>query len=112
MLLFCSIGTYASAQQRIDLGDGYTLVNGNGWSVLESDKQQRSIKLEVRKTEDSYGREVYNVLCNNTLVKTTAKAGLSAAIKAALNGAGIPIPSWVVGPAVSYIYDSICEYYE
>lgn len=101
-----------NAQKRTKIADGYYLVNYGGTQVIEDDNRQMSIEVKVEKAgKDSYGQQLYNVMCKNQLVKNVAKGGLSAAIKSALTAAGVPIPSWVIGPAVSYIYDAICDYY-
>lgn len=101
-----------NAQQRTKIADGYYLVNYGGTQVIEDDNRQMCVEVKVQKAvKDSYGQQLYNVMCKNQLVKDVAKEGLSAAIKSALTAAGVPIPGWVIGRAVSYIYDAVCNYY-
>lgn len=104
--------TIANAQQRTKIADGYYLVNYGSVQVIEDDNRGMSIEVRVEKAgTNNYGEQLYNVLCKNEMVKAVAKGGLKEAITRALNAAGVPIPGWVVGPAVSYIYDAICDYY-
>ena len=112
MCLICANSITANAQQRTQIADGYYLVNYGNVQVIEDDNRQMSIEVKVEKAgTNNYGEQLYNVLCKNTTIKSVAKGGLSAAIKSALTAAGVPIPSWVIGPAVSYIYDAVCNYF-
>lgn len=109
-LLFAS--TTVNAQQRTKIADGYYLVSYGNVQVIEDDNRGMSIEVKVEKAgKTTSGEQLYNVLCKNQTIKAVAKGGLSAAIKSALTAAGVPIPSWVIGPAVSYIYDAVCNYY-
>ena len=110
-LLFANTSA-ANAQQRTKIADGYYLVSYGNVQVIEDDNRGMSIEVKVEKAgTNSYGEQLYNVLCKNQTVKAVAKGGLSAAIKSALTAAGVPIPSWVIGPAVSYMYDAVCNYF-
>ena len=110
-LLFANTAA-VNAQQRTKIADGYYHVSYDNVQVNEDDNRGMSIEGRVEKAgTNSYGEQLYNVLCKNQTVKAVAKGGLSAAIKSALTAAGVPIPSWVIGPAVSYMYDAICNYY-
>lgn len=110
-LLFAST-TSANAQQRTKIADGYYLVSYGNVQVIEDDNRGMSIEVKVEKAgTNNYGEQLYNVLCKNQTIKAVAKGGLTQAIKSALTAAGVPIPTWVLGPAVSYIYDAICDYY-
>lgn len=110
-LCFANSAT-GNAQKRTKIADGYYLVNYGATQVIEDENRQMTVQVKVEKAgRDSYGQQLYNVMCKNQLVKGVAKQGLSAAIKSALTAAGVPIPGWVIGPAVSYIYDAICDYY-
>ena len=109
-LLFAS--TTVNAQQRTKIADGYYLVSYGNVQVIEDDNRGISTEVKVEKAgKNTSGEQLYNVLCKNQTIKAVAKGGLSAAIKSALAAAGVPIPSWVIGPAVSYIYDAVCNYY-
>lgn len=100
------------AQQRTKIADGYYVVNYGNVSVIEDDNRGMSIEIKVEKAEkNSYGEQLYNVLCENKTIKSVAIGGLSKAIQVALTSAGIPIPSWVTGPIVAYVYESVCNYY-
>ena len=104
--------TTTNAQQRTKIADGYYLVNYGNVQVIEDDNRGMSIEVRVERAgTNNYGEQLYNVLCKNQTIKSVAKGGLSAAIKSALTAAGVPIPSWVIGAAVSYIYDAVCNYY-
>ena len=110
-LLFANTAD-VNAQQRTKIADGYYLASYGNVQVIEDDNRGMSIEVRVERAgTNSYGEQLYNVLCKNQTIKSVAKGGLSAAIKSALAAAGVPIPSWVIGPAVSYIYDAICDYY-
>lgn len=110
-LLFANTTT-ANAQQRTKIADGYYLVSYGNVQVIEDDNRGMSIQVKVEKAgKNTSGEQLYNVLCKNQTIKAVAKGGLSAAIKSVLTAAGVPVPSWVIGPAVSYIYDAICNYY-
>ena len=101
-----------NAQQRTKIADGYYIVNYGSVSVIEDENRGMSYEIKVEKAgTNNYGEQLYNVLCKNEVVKGVAKAGLSRAISSALTGAGIPIPSWVTGPIVSYVYEKVCAYY-
>ncbi|MCQ2334055.1 MAG: hypothetical protein MJZ88_05525 [Paludibacteraceae bacterium] len=100
------------AQQRTKIADGYYVVNYGNVSVIEDDNRGMSIEIKVEKAgKNSYGEQLYNVLCENKTIKSVAIGGLSKAIQVALTSAGIPIPSWVTGPIVAYVYESVCDYY-
>ena len=110
-LCFANSAT-GNAQKRTKIADGYYLVNYGATQVIEDENRQMTVQVKVEKAgRDSYGQQLYNVMCKNQLVKGVAKGGLSKAIQSALTAAGVPIPGWVIGPAVSYIYDAICDYY-
>ena len=112
LCLLTTNSTIASAQQRTKIADGYYLVSYGNVQVIEDDNRGMSIEVRVEKVgTNSYGEQLYNDLCKNTTIKSVAKGGLTKAISTALNAAGVPIPSWVLGPAVSYIYDAVCAYY-
>lgn len=100
------------AQQRKKIADGYYLVDYGKIQTIEDDVRGMCIEVKVEKAgRNSFGEQLYNVLCENQLVKGVAIGGLSEAISKALTAAGIPIPKWVIGPAVGYIYEAICDYY-
>ena len=110
-LLFANT-TAANAQQRTKIADGYYLVSYGSVQVIEDDNRGMSIEVKVEKAEkNAYGEQLYNVLCKNQTIKAVAIGGLKQAITRALNAAGVPIPGWVVGPAVTYIYQKVCNYY-
>lgn len=110
-LCFANSAT-GNAQKRTKIADGYYLVNYGATQVIEDENRQMTVQVKVEKAgRDSYGQQLYNVMCKNQLVKGVAKAGLSKAIQSALTAAGVPIPSWVIGPTVNYIYEAICDYY-
>lgn len=102
----------ASAQQRTKIGDGIFLTTYGNVSVIENDNVQMTMQLKVEKAgTNSVGENIYNILCGNRLVRGLLKAGLTKGIQTALATSGIPLPSWAVGPIVSEIYDSVCEYF-
>ena len=103
----------AAAQERTKIGDGIYVVSYGSTSWIENDNIGMSFPIKVEEAgKNSYGETLYNVLCENKTVKGVAKSGLTAAIKSALTAAGIPIPSWAIGPIVSAVYDGICDYYK
>ena len=105
LCLFFVFPFHANAQERTKIADGYYVVNYGNVSVIEDDNRQMSIEIKVEKAaKNNYGEQLYNVLCKNEIVKTVAIEGLSAA--------GVPIPSWVLGPLVGYVYESVCSYYK
>ena len=113
LCLFFVFPFHANAQERTKIADGYYVVNYGNVSVIEDDNRQMSIEIKVETAaKNNYGEQLYNVLCKNDIVKTVAIEGLSAAISAALSAAGVPIPSWVLGPLVGYVYESVCSYYK
>lgn len=102
----------ANAQERTKIADGYYIVNYGGVSVIEDENRGMSYEIKVEKAgKNNYGEQLYNVLCKNEVVKGVAKGGLSKAISTALTAAGIPIPTWVMGPIVYYVYEKVCAYY-
>ena len=113
LCLFFVSPFHANAQERTKIVDGFYVVNYGNVSVIEDDNRQMSVEIKVEKAgKSNYGEQLYNVLCKNEIVKTVAIEGLSAAISAALSAAGVPIPSWVLGPLVGYVYESVCSYYK
>ncbi|MBR4199307.1 MAG: hypothetical protein IKQ94_11115 [Bacteroidales bacterium] len=110
VMLFSAVN--AEAQQRTKIGEGIYLTTYGNVSVIEDDNAQMTLQIKVEKAgTNSVGETVYNVLCGNRLVKGLVKAGLTKGIQSALAASGIPLPSWAVGPIVSEIYDSVCEYF-
>lgn len=119
IILFCAAffvmllsAVNADAQQRTKIGEGIYLTTYGDVSVIENDNVQMTMQLKVEKAgTNSVGENVYNILCGNKWVKGLLKAGLTKGIQTALASSGIPLPKWAVGPIVSGIYDSVCEYF-
>jgi len=119
VIIFFSVFTFLfvtqntlSAEERTKIGEGIYVVSYGSTSWIENDNIGMSFPIKVEKAgKNSYGETLYNVLCENKVIKNVAKGGLTAAIKTALASAGIPIPSWAISPIVNAIYDGICDYY-
>lgn len=103
----------ADAQERKKIGDGIYIVSYGNVTVIENDNVGMTTEVKVvKKGTDSRGQAIYDILCKNKVTKGITQGGLTAAITAALKAAGIPIPSWAVGPIVREIYEGVCAYYE
>lgn len=101
----------AYSQNRTEVSKGVYVVTYGNVTVIENDNTQQTVKIAVQKKSDS----VYNILCNDTVVKTVTKAGITEGITAAIM-AYTTIPRWVtravVGRIVDKAYEGVCEYYK
>ena len=102
----------ANAQQRTKMADGIYLVSYGNTFVIENEILQRTETLSIKQEKNSFGEEVYEVLCGNSYSKTVAKYALTGAVSAALTASGVG--AWATGLAAaltSTIYEEVCEYY-
>ena len=115
-LLFVFIGINVSAQSKTKISDGVYLVRYGNSAVIEDDKNQRSISIEItQEIKDRQTNEkIYNVVCGKW-TKRVVKDGLKAAITAGIAAAGTSIGTSAIVSAAStaalYIYEDACEYY-
>lgn len=103
----------ANAQQRTKMADGIYLVSYGNTFVIENEILQRTETLSVKQEKNSFGEEVYEVLCGNSYSKTVAKYALTGAVSAALTASGVG--AWATGLAAaltSTIYEEVCDYYD
>lgn len=107
--------TYAQSRQKIK--DGVYLVSYGNTAVIEDDKNQRSISIQVIKdinTQNSR-QQTYNVVCgkwSKRVVKDGLKAAIAAGIKAAAVTEGASLIINAAATAAMYVYDDVCEYYK
>lgn len=110
------IGTNATARNRTKIGDGVYLVTYGSTAVIEDDKNQRSISIEI--TQESIDRQtnqkIYKVACGKW-TKRVVKDGLRIAIAGGIAASGATGGTSAIISAAStaalYIYDDVCEYY-
>lgn len=110
------IGTNASAQNRTKVGDGVYLVTYGSTAVIEDDKNQRSISIEI--SQESIDRQtnqkIYKVACGKW-TKRVVKDGLKAAIAGGIAASGATGGTSAIISAAStaalYIYEDVCAYY-
>lgn len=110
------ISTNASAQNRVKIMDGLYLVSYGNTAVIEDEKNQRSISVEV--TQEIKNAEtsemMYKVVCGEW-TKRVVKYGLNAAISAGVKAAGLSSGATLIVSAsatlAGYIYDDVCDYY-
>lgn len=115
-LLSIVIGTNASAQNRTKVGDGVYLVTYGSTAVIEDEKNQRSISIEI--SQESIDRQtnqkIYKVACGKW-TKRVVKDGLKAAIAGGIAASGATGGSSAIVSAAStaalYIYEDVCDYY-
>ena len=106
----------AFAQTRTKINDDVYLVRYGNTTVIEDDKNQRSVSMEIsqeiidRKTNE----KIYTVVCGKW-TKRVVKDGLNMAIAAGIAAAGTTAGSSAIVSAAStaalYIYEDACEYY-
>lgn len=110
------IGTNASAQNKTKVADGVYLVTYGSTAVIEDEKNQRSISIEV--SQESIDRQtnqkIYKVACGKWS-KRVVKDGLKAAIMGGIAASGATGGTSAIISAAStaalYIYEDVCEYY-
>lgn len=115
-LLSIVIGTNSSAQNRTKVGDGVYLVTYGSTAVIEDEKNQRSISIEI--AQESIDRQtnqkIYKVACGKWS-KRVVKDGLKAAIAGGIAASGATGGTSAIVSAAStaalYIYEDVCEYY-
>lgn len=115
-LLSIVIGTNASAQNRTKVGDGVYLVTYGSTAVIEDEKNQRSISIEI--SQESIDRQtnqkIYKVACGKW-TKRVVKDGLKAAIAGGIAASGATGGTSAIVSAAStaalYIYEDVCDYY-
>ena len=94
------------------MADGIYLVSYGNTFVIENEILQRTETLSIKQEKNSFGEEVYEVLCGNSYSKTVAKYALTGAVSAALTASGVG--AWATGLAAaltSTIYEEVCDYY-
>ncbi len=69
----------AMSQTRTRITEGIDIVRYGTVYVIENDNTGQTVSIKV--TQD---RTLYNIFCNDTLVRTIAKSGLKAAIHGAI----------------------------
>lgn len=117
MLLSLSGVKLYAQDNSYNLGNGLTLVVYGGQAIIEDEKNQRSISLEVIKEQQDRrtGETMYKVVCGKW-TKRVVKDGLNAAIAAGIAAAkatgGTSLMVSAASKLANYIYDDICEYYE
>ena len=119
MTMVCCIALFnkANAQTRKQVGEDLYLVSSGNTFVLEDEKNQRTISMEITQAgiDERTHKKVYQVTCGKW-TKRVVKDGLDLAIKgglgAAVAGAGIPgVAVSAVAKIAKYIYDDVCDYY-
>ena len=115
-LLSIVIGTNASAQNRTKVGDGVYLVTYGSTAVIEDEKNQRSISIEIAQesVDRQTNQKIYKVACGKW-TKRVVKDGLKAAIAGGIAASGATGGTSAIVSAAStaalYIYEDVCEYY-
>lgn len=115
-LLSMTFGHIALAQTKTKISDGVYLVRYGNTAVIEDEKNQRSISIEVTQEvkDRQTGEKVYNVVCGKwtkRVAKFALKTAVTEGIRAAAvsHGASLIISS--AATAAEWIYDDVCEYY-
>lgn len=114
--LLSLVGLLANAQTRTKVGDGVYLVRYGNNAILEDDKNQRSVSIEIsQEIKDRQTNEkIYKVACGKW-TKRVVKDALRLAIVEGIKSAGVSGGTSLIVSAAStaafYIYDDVCEYY-
>lgn len=119
LLTISGVKMYAQSN-RYDLGNGLTLVTYGSSAVIEDEKNQRSISIDiVREQQEAREHErnkvIYKVVCGKwtkRVVKDSLNAAIAAGIAAAKASGGTSLMVSAASKLANYIYDDICEYYE
>lgn len=141
VLAFLMIPNTADAQKRTKISNGLYLVSYGNTYVIEDDNSQQSkpfVTITVERRKNSFGQEVYDVLCANKYTKDIAKTALKKALNTAIVSAASKIGAAAAGGATggaaaiagaasgaaigqrissyatsiaSNIYDDVCNYY-
>lgn len=122
MVLFAVLASFSfvdtiSAQTRVRVDDGVYLVRYGKTSVLEDEKNQRSISIEIAQDGiDQRNKEkVYKVVCGKwtkRVVKKALKTAVDEGIRAAAPSHGMSLGVSAIAAAADWIYDDACEYFE
>lgn len=111
------IGTNLSAQNKTKVGDGVYLVTYGSTAIIEDEKNQRSISVEIsREIKNKQTNEkIYTVACGKW-TKRVVKDGLKAAIAGGIAASGATGGTSAIISAAStaalYIYEDVCDYYK
>lgn len=111
------IGTNLSAQNKTKVGDGVYLVTYGSTAIIEDEKNQRSISIEIsREIKNKQTNEkIYTVACGKW-TKRVVKDGLKAAIAGGIAASGATGGTSAIISAAStaalYIYEDVCDYYK
>ncbi len=115
VVLFCLLGAIfycnsAMAQKRIQLSKDVAVVSYGNVNVIEDDITKMSYEIKVAKVDN----DLYEVFCNNSLVRRVTKAtlavGITSAITYATGGIGF-VGDVAVSVAVDAVYDKVCDYF-
>jgi len=101
-----------SAQQRVKIADGISLVTYGNHSVIEDDNKQCSVSISIaqERIDHQNGQKLYRVACKGW-TKTVAKGALKQAISMAITSAGFPTIAKYASTASGIIYDAACNHY-
>lgn len=111
------ISTNLSAQNKTKVGDGVYLVTYGSTAIIEDEKNQRSISIEIsREIKNKQTNEkIYTVACGKW-TKRVVKDGLKAAIAGGIAASGATGGTSAIISAAStaalYIYEDVCDYYK
>lgn len=104
----------ANAQKRIKINDDLSLVSYGNTTVIEDEKNQRTISIEIAQDgiDKRNNEKIYKVVCGKW-TKRVVKDGLKAAIAVGIASAGASVGSSLIVSAAAtiggYIYDDFCE---
>lgn len=101
-----------SAQKRVKIADGVTIVTYGDHAIIEDDNKQCSVSISISQEQIDHknGQKMYRVACKGW-TKTVAKGALKQAITMAITSAGFPTIAKYASTASGYIYDAACNYY-
>lgn len=111
------IGTNLSAQNKTKVGDGIYLVTYGSTAIIEDEKNQKSISIEISQEikNNQANEKIYTVACGKW-TKRVVKDGLKAAIAGGIAASGATGGTSAIISAAStaalYIYEDVCDYYK
>lgn len=111
------IGTNLSAQNKTKVGDGIYLVTYGSTAIIEDEKNQKSISIEISQEikNNQTNEKIYTVACGKW-TKRVVKDGLKAAIAGGIAASGATGGTSAIISAAStaalYIYEDVCDYYK
>lgn len=114
---FLLVGGIVSAQTKTKISDGLYVVDYGGTYVIEDEKNQRSISMEItqERIDDRNNETMYKVVCGKwtkRVVKTGLNYAIKEGIKYAATSGGSTLMVSAVGALAQWIYDDACEYWE